>query len=86
MSVRTRTKEQRQTEILPILNKLTEMHLKVVQFDALKALMRELQRYVQDGATIELNIPFPEINVDIVGVLETNLSKRVWVKLQSTKK
>jgi hypothetical protein len=83
MSRFVRTKEQRQKEVLPIIAKLTEMHLKVVQFDALKVLMRELQRYVQEGVTIDINIPFPEMNVVILGVLETNVRKRVWVKLQS---
>ena len=80
-----RTIEQRKAEVKPIILKLTELHVSANQHDAIKQLFKELQRYVQDGVRIELNIPFDAYNTTIEGVLATNINERVWVKFAAKK-
>lgn len=75
-----RTKEQRMTEIMPIIKKLTELKIKASDHEEIKELMTKIQVYIQQGERIELNIPFPIADVDIVGVLATDLKEKVWVK------
>lgn len=77
----SRTKEQRQAEIKPIIIKLTELRLNV-SLDEIKNLFALLQNYVNNGERIEIDIPIESLNVRIRGVLENNLNKRVWVKME----
>ena len=77
----SRTKEQRQAEIKPIIIKLTELRLNV-SLDEIKNLFALLQNYVNNGDTIEIDIPIESLNVRIKGVLENDLNKRVWVKME----
>lgn len=77
----SRTKEQRQAEIKPIIIKLTELRLNV-SLDEIKNLFSLLQNYVNNGDTIEIDIPIESLNVRIRGILENNLNKRVWVKME----
>ena len=77
----SRTKEQRQAEIKPIIIKLTELRLNV-SLDEIKKLFALLQNYVNNGERIEIDIPIESLNVRIRGVLENNLNKRVWVKME----
>jgi hypothetical protein len=77
----SRTKEQRQAEIKPIIIKLTELRLNV-SLDEIKQLFAVLQNYVNNGDTIEIDIPIESLNVRIRGVLESDLNKRVWVKME----
>jgi hypothetical protein len=80
-----RTKEQRQAEVRPIIVKLNELHLSPTQHDEIKLLFKEIQRYIQDGVRIELNIPFDAYNTTIEGVLAIRLKERVWVKFAAKK-
>jgi hypothetical protein len=75
-----RTKEQRMTEIKPIIAKLTELKIKAADHEEIKELLTKIQVYIQQGERIEINIPFPIADVDIVGVLATDIKERVWVK------
>jgi hypothetical protein len=77
----SRTKEQRQAEIKPIIIKLTELRLNV-SLDEIKKLFALLQNYVNNGDTIEIDIPIKSLNVRIRGILESDLNKRVWVKME----
>ena len=77
----SRTKEQRQAEIKPIIIKLTELRLNV-SLDEIKKLFALLQNYVNNGERIEIDIPIESLNVRIRGVLESNLNKRDWVKME----
>ena len=81
----SRNKQQRQTEIRPIIQKLTELHISTTQHDEIKELFKEMQRYIQDGVRIELKIPFDAYNTTIEGVLATRLNERVWVKFAAKK-
>lgn len=77
----SRTKEQRQAEIKPIIIKLTELRLNV-SLDEIKNLFALLQNYVNNGERIEIDIPIESLNVRIKGVLESDFNKRVWVKME----
>ena len=75
-----RTKEQRMTEIKPIINKLTELQIKASEHEEIRELLTKIQIYIQQGERIEINIPFPIAGVEIKGVLATDIKERVWVK------
>ena len=75
-----RTKEQRITEIKPIINKLTELQIKASEHEEIRELLTKIQIYIQQGERIEINIPFPIAGVEIKGVLATDIKERVWVK------
>ena len=77
-----RSQTERQDEVKPILLKLKELHLHPVAYASIKTLYQQLQVYIQQGERIELNIPFPEYNVTIKGVLATSKQEKVWVKLE----
>ena len=76
-----RTKEQRQNEVKIIIKKLTELHLNN-SYDGIKTLFQNMKEYLISENPIIIDIPCPELNVLIKGVLETDLSKKVWVKLE----
>lgn len=75
-----RTKEQRILETRPIIVKLTELKIKTSEHDEIRKLLTQIQVYIQQGERIEIKIPFPAADVDIVGVLATDIAERVWVK------
>ena len=52
-----RTKDERMADIKPILAKLSELQLSP-QYDAIKELYVQIQRYIKDGERIEIKIPF----------------------------
>jgi hypothetical protein len=76
-----RTKAERQAQVKPILEKLTELQLHASKFPAVKALMLQIQDYVKNGEPQKLNIVFPEFGRRIKGTLETNRHVESSVKL-----
>ena len=84
-----RSKEQRQNEVKTIIKKLNELHLNT-SYDGIKTLFQSLKHYTNSSddsdEPIIINIPCPELNIRITGVLEIDLRKRVWVKLESLEK
>ena len=41
--------------------------------------------YIREGNRILINIPFPEINRRIKGLLSTSINEGVWIKLEKEK-
>ena len=85
-----RTKEQRQSEIRTIVKKLNELHLNT-SYDGIKTFFHNMKEYVENvenenDKPIIINIPCPELNVLIKGVLEIDIKKKVWVKLECLEK
>ena len=76
-----RTKTERQAQVRPILEKLTELKLHASKFAAVKALMLQIQDYVKNGEPQKVNIVFPEFGRRIKGTLETNRHVESSVKL-----
>ena len=80
MATKYRTKEERIAEVKPILQKLTELKVKVIDHKEVRELMTKIQVYIQQGERLEINIPFPAADVDIKGVLATDTKERTWLK------
>ena len=76
-----RTKAERQSQVRPILEKLTELKLHASKFAAVKALMLQIQDYIKNGEPQQINIVFPEFGRRIKGTLETNRHSESSVKL-----
>jgi hypothetical protein len=89
MKILKRTKEQRQNEVKTIIKKLNELHLNT-RYEGIKILFQHMKNYTDINTInndieepIIINIPCQELNILITGVLEIDLRKRVWVKLES---
>lgn len=82
----SRTKEERQTEVLPIIKKLNELQLTISRHKEIKDFFEQLQKYIQEGIKIKINIPIEELGVRIKGTLAVNVNERVWVKLEQLNK
>jgi hypothetical protein len=67
-----RTKEERQAQVRPILEKLSELKLYASKFAPVKMLMLQIKDYVANGEAQQINIVFPEFGRRIKGTLETN--------------
>jgi len=76
-----RTKAERQAQVRPILEKLSELKLHASKFAAIKALMLQIQDYIKNGEPQQINIVFPEFGRRIKGTLETNRHVESSVKL-----
>ena len=77
-----RTKEQRQQEVKEILTKLSEFQLNI-KYDPVRKLYELFKEYINDGKRIEVNIPFPDINRRIKGLLAISVREDVWINLQN---
>ena len=80
-----RTKEERQAEIKPIIIKLRELKLTIQEHTEIKELFIQMQRYINEGVKVELDIPFPADNCCIKGILSIKRGEKVWVKLETNK-
>ena len=76
-----RTKAERQAQVKPILEKLSELKLYASKFAAIKALMLQIQDYVTTGEPQQVNIVFPEFGRRIKGTLETNRHSESSIKM-----
>jgi hypothetical protein len=76
-----RTKAERQSQVKPILKKLSELKLYASKFNAVKELMLQIQDYVKNGEPQQINIVFPEFGRRIKGTLETNRHVESSIKL-----
>ena len=79
-----RTKEQRQESVKVILQKLSNFQLNV-QYTPIRKLYESFNEFINEGNRLEINIPFPEINRRIKGVLAISLREEVWVNLHHEK-
>ena len=79
-----RTKEERQNEVKEILNKLSDFDLNIT-YEPIKKLYQKFKEYIQEGNRIEVNIPFPEINRRIKGILAISVREEVWINLRNEK-
>jgi len=75
-----RTKEERKEEIRIIINKLSELEL-TIAYEPIKELFKIMQKYINDGGKIKINIEFSMINKIITGLLPDTVNEKCWVKL-----
>ena len=79
-----RTKEERQSKVKEILSQLSNFDLNI-KYEPIKKLYEKFKEYIQEGNRIEVNIPFPEINRRIKGVLAISVREEVWINLKNEK-
>lgn len=77
-----KTKEERSSDIKPIIQKLNELELNT-SYPAVKRLYKEIAEYVKDGESRKINIAFPEVKRRIKGFLSDDTRKETWVKLEA---
>ena len=77
-----KSKTQRQTEMKSIIMKLSELNL-TMKSDAVQALYVLMQKYVNHGERLEVNILLLERQQVIKGMLEPEVGTQTWVKLES---
>jgi hypothetical protein len=79
-----RTKEERQAEVKHILEQLSEFQLNVT-YEPVKKLYLKFKEYISEGNRLIVNIPFPEINRRIKGILAINKREDVTIALLNEK-
>ena len=77
-----KSKEERISDIKPIIQKLNELELNV-SYTSIKRLYIEIAEYMKDGESRKINIPFPEVKRRIKGFLSGDTRKETWVKLEA---
>jgi len=79
-----RTKEERQEEVKNILKQLSDFDLNI-KYEPIKKLYQLFKTYIAEGNRMLINIPFPEIDRRIKGLLAISVNEEVWVKLEREK-
>ena len=79
-----RTKKERQDEVTEILIQLTHFNLNI-SYKPVQLLYKKFQEYIKDGNRIIINIPFPEINRRIKGILAISKNEDVTIALLNEK-
>ena len=79
-----RTKQERQDEIREILIQLTHFNLDMT-YEPVKLLYKKFKEYITEGQRIVVNIPFPEINRRIKGILAISKNEDVTIALLNEK-
>ena len=79
-----RTKEERQAEVKHILEQLNEFQLNTT-YEPVRKLFVKFKEYISKGERLIVNIPFPEINRRIKGVLAINKREDVTIALMNEK-
>ena len=79
-----RTKEQRQDEVKEILKKLSEFQLNIA-YEPVRKLYDLFKIYIEECKQMEVNIPFPDINRRIKGLLAISSREDCWINLKNEK-
>jgi len=79
-----RTKEERKEEVKNILKQLSDFDLNI-KYEPIKKLYQQFKIYIAEGNRMLINIPFPEIDRRIKGLLAISINEEVWVKLEKEK-
>ena len=79
-----RTKQERQNEVKHILEQLNEFQLNTT-YEPVRKLFVKFKEYISKGERLIVNIPFPEINRRIKGVLAINKREDVTIALMNEK-
>jgi hypothetical protein len=79
-----RTREERQEEARKIISTLSNLQLNLT-YEPIKTLYKRLNEYIEKGERIIVNIPFPEINRRIRGILAISVRETVWIKMENEK-
>ena len=75
-----RTKEERSNEVKEILIQLTHFDLNM-KYEPIQLLYKLFKKYINDSERIIVNIPFPQINRRIKGLLPLNIKEDATIAL-----
>lgn len=78
-----RSRLEREEEAFKILNTMIETGFTVTKYPCLQVLINHVYNYIHNSVRIELNIPLPEIDRTVTGVLATDRRERVVVCLKA---
>ena len=81
-----RTKEQRQSEVRPIITKLNQLHLSPTSNNEIRTLFENMRTYINDGSRTIINIKCISLNIMIVGLLAIDTTEKSCVKMESLDK
>jgi hypothetical protein len=81
LPISLRSPIERQQEIRPIIEKLSELQL-TAQYESVQKIMKVFSLFIKDGGSFDINIPFPEVNKRFKGLLTDNKKYEIWVKLE----
>ena len=79
-----RTIEERKNEVRKIKEVLDEHQLSI-EYEPIKKLYNIMFNYIKTGERIIVNIPFPDMNKRIEGVLAVNIREEVALRLKYEK-
>ena len=79
-----RTKKERQEKVKKVIKQLSEFQLNI-SYKPNQKLYALFKEYIEEDKQIKINIPFPEINRRIKGLLSISKNEEVWVNLQHEK-
>ena len=79
-----RTLEERKGEVRKIMEQLEELHLSI-DYEPIKQFYDIMFNYIRTGERTIVNIPFPQMNKRIEGVLATNIREEVALRLKYEK-
>ena len=79
-----RNKKERQNEVKNIILQLSDFKLNPT-YEPIKKLYMLFKEYINEDRRIKINIPFPEINRRIKGLLAINKSEEVTIALINEK-
>lgn len=76
--------QERKKEIHAIILKLNELKLNN-NYEPIQQLYKLFKNYIENGNRLIINIPFPEINKRIEGILSINKNEEVTIRLKYEK-
>ena len=79
-----RTKEGRQREVKTIIEQLTNFDLNM-KYQPIRDFFKLCKEYIEEDRRIEINIPFPEINRRLKGLLAISVREECWLNLKHEK-
>ncbi len=79
-----RNKEQRKEEVSNVIKQLNEFELNIT-YKPIQELFKLFKHYIESGEEVKVNIPFPEINRRIKGILSISVNQDVTVALLNEK-
>lgn len=82
--LKVKTEEERRAASKEILKQLEGLDLSI-SHKPIRELLKLLKQYNEEGNRIVVNIPFPELNRRIKGVLATSIREETYVVLKHEK-
>ena len=78
------TKDQRKAQVKEIVEQLTTFGLNL-KYEPIQKLYKLFKEYINEGNRIVVNIPFPELNRRIKGLLSITEREEGWINLKHEK-